>query len=212
VAEQFARGRLAAALALFAALPAWATTVYVTSVGAMDAQLIVNGQNVRSLRVGEVSPEGVKLSDIRESAAILVIDGRAMSLRIGESTVTQTVLAADARGHFVTTAHINGVAVPAIIDTGATLVSLSAAHAQRMGIDYLRGVPGTTQTANGTMNVYLVNLSHVQVGEIAFSNVPGAVAVGAGAQQTPVLIGMSFLRHVEMRRAGNTMTLLRADR
>ena len=36
--------------------------------------------------------------------------------------------------------------------------------------------------------------------------------VDAAAQQTPVLIGMSFLRHVDLRRSGNTMLLIRADR
>ena len=202
----------AAALSTLGALPAWGTTVYVTSVGASAVQLIVNGSNVRSLQIGEVSPEGVKLADIRDGAAILEVDGRTMSMRIGQSTVTQTVLTADGQGHFVTTARINGVAVRAIIDTGATFVSLNVADAQRMGIDYLRGKPGTSQTANGPVTAYVVNLAHVQVGDIAFANVAGSVSVNATAQQTPTLIGMSFLRHVEMRRSGNTMTLTRADR
>jgi aspartyl protease family protein len=206
------RALAAAALSMLGALPAWGTTVYVTSVGTGDVQLIVNGSNVRSLQIGEVSPEGVKLSDIRNGVAILEVDGRTMSMRIGQSTVSQTVLTADGRGHFVTTARINGVPVQALIDTGATLIALNIADAQRMGIDYLRGKPGITQTANGPVAVYVVNLAHVQIGDIAFSNVQGSVSVGAAAQQTPTLIGMSFLRHVEMRRSGNTMTLTRADR
>ncbi len=197
---------------MLAALPAWGTTVYVTSIGHDEVQLIVNGQNVRALRIGEVSPEGVKLTDVRSGMAILEIDGRPMSMRIGQSTVTQTILTSDGRGHFLTTARINGVPVQALIDTGATLVSLNIADAQRMGIDYLRGKPSTSQTANGPVTVYVVNLAHVQIGDIAFSNIQGSVAVNPTAQQAPTLIGMSFLRHVEMRRSGNTMTLMRADR
>ena len=200
------------ALWILGALPAWGTTVYVTSVGSSDVQLVVNGQNVRLLQIGETSPEGVKLADIQNGVAVLVVDGRTMNMRIGQSTVTQAVLTADTRGHFVTIARINGVAVQAMIDTGATLISLNVADAQRMGIDYLRGKPGITQTANGPVSIYVVNLAHVQIGDIGFSNLAGAVAVSASAQQTPVLIGMSFLRHVEMRRSGNTMTLSRADR
>lgn len=203
---------IAAMVATVAAAPAWATTVYVTSVGHSEVQLIVNGQAVRSLRIGEMSPEGVKLTDIQNGVAVLEVDGRTLSLRLGQSTVSQTVLRADAQGHFVTTARINGVAVNALIDTGATFVSLTAADAQRMGIDYLQGRRSVSQTANGPMTVYLVNLAHVQVGDIAFANVQGSVAVDRAAQQVPALIGMSFLRHVEMRRAGNTLTLLRADR
>lgn len=165
-----------------------------------------------SLRIGEVSPEGVKLLDIQNGIATLEVDGRAMNMRIGQSTVTQTVLTADGLGHFVANARINGIPVRALIDTGATFVSLNVADAQRMGINYSQGKRSVTQTANGQTSVYLVTIAHVQVGDIAFSNIPGSVAVDAAAQQTPALIGMSFLRHVEMRRSGNTMTLMRADR
>jgi predicted aspartyl protease len=50
----------------------------------------------------------------------------------------------------------------------------------------------------------------VQVGDILLTNVEGKV-LDAGVQQLPfVLIGMSFLRQVEMRRSGDTMTLQRA--
>ena len=201
-----------AAVAILTALPAWGTTVYVTSIGYADVQLIVNGQNVRFLQIGEVSPEGVKLRDIQNGMAVLEVDGRVMNMRIGQSTITQTVLTADAQGHFVANARINGFPVRALIDTGATFVSLSVADAQRMGINYLQGKRSVSQTANGLVSVYLVNIAHVQVGDIAFSNIPGSVAVDATAQQTPALIGMSFLRHVEMRRSGNTMSLTRADR
>ena len=201
-----------AAAAMLTALPAWGTTVFVMSIGYGDAQFKINERNLYTLRIGETSPEGVKLLDIRDGVATLEIDGRAMNMRIGQSTVTQTVLTADAQGHFVATARINGVPVRALIDTGATFVSLNVADAQRMGINYLQGKRSATQTANGLTTVYLVTIAHVQVGDLAFSNILGSVAVDATAQQTPTLIGMSFLRYVEMRRAGNTMTLSRADR
>jgi aspartyl protease family protein len=182
------------------------------SVGYSDVQLKVNDRNLYALRIGEVSPEGVKLLDIRDGIATLEVDGRAMNMGIGQSTVTQTVLMADGQGHFIVNARINGVPVRGLIDTGATLVMLNAADAQRTGINYLQGKRGVAQTANGPATVYLVTIPHVQVGDIAFSNIAGSVAVDPGAQQAPALIGMSFLRHVEMRRSGNTMTLMRADR
>jgi hypothetical protein len=65
-----------AASAMICVFPAWATTVYVTSVGYAEVQLIVNGQNLRSLRIGEESPEGVKLTDVQNGVAVLEIDGR----------------------------------------------------------------------------------------------------------------------------------------
>ena len=206
------RALIAAACAMLAALPAWATTVYVMSVGYGDAQVRVNDRSLYVLRIGEVSPEGVKLVDVQNGVAVLQVDGRVMNMRIGQSTSTQTVLTADGQGHFFTTVLINGVPVRAVIDTGATHISIGIADAQRMGINYLQGKRSVTQTANGLVNIYLVNLAHVQVGDLAFANITGSVSVDATAQSTPVLVGMSFLRHVDMRRSGNTMLLIRADR
>jgi aspartyl protease family protein len=201
-----------AAFAMLAALPAWATSVYVMSVGYGDAQVRINDRSLYVLRIGEVSPEGVKLIDVQNVVAVLQVDGRVMNMRIGQSTSTQTVLTADGQGHFFTTVLINGVPVRGVIDTGATHISLGVADAQRMGLNYQQGQHGVSQTANGLINVYLVNIPHVQVGDIALSNITGSVRVDATAQQTPVLIGMSFLRHVDLRRSGNTMLLIRADR
>ncbi len=69
----------------------------------------INDRSLQTLRIGEVSPEGVKLLDVRDGIATLEVDGRAINMRIGQSTMTQTVLTADAQGHFVTTARINGM-------------------------------------------------------------------------------------------------------
>jgi aspartyl protease family protein len=99
-----------------------------------------------------------------------------------------------------------------LIDTGATYVTLSAADALRTGIDYLRGARSVSQTANGAIMVYIVNFAHVQVGDIALANVPGLVVEEGAGQRMPALIGMSFLRHVEMRQAGNTLVLQRPER
>jgi aspartyl protease family protein len=195
------------AFALAASLPAVAQTLLMMGLSARDAQLMIDNRTVRTLRIGETTPEGVKLVDIRNGVAQLEANGRQVSMRLGDSTQAQTVLTADRQGHFVTTIRINGVPATGIVDTGATDISLSAADAQRMGINYLQGRRAVAHTANGQIMVYLVNLAHVQVGDIAFNNVQGSVRQDGSA---PVLIGMSFLRHVEMRRSGNTLTLTRA--
>jgi aspartyl protease family protein len=188
---------------------AWAATVFVMSVAGNQAQIIVDNRNVRTLRVGETSPEGVKLLEIRGGAAVLEVNGRPIALSIGQSTVAETVLQADARGHFVVNAVINGIPKRGVIDTGATHVSMSMDHARSLGIDLRGAQRGITQTANGQAFVYLVNLGSVQVGDIVLQNVPGQVSEG-GAERLPmVLVGMSFLRQVDMRRSGNSMTLSR---
>jgi len=185
-----------------------ATDVFVTSISASEVQLIVDGQTLRTLRPNDVSPEGVKLIEIRSGAAVLQIDGRAVQLGLGQATQRSTRLQADPRGHFVVTATINGVPVPAMIDTGATSVSINWNQALQMGIDPRQGQRAVTQTANGPAAVWVVTLARVQVGDIILLNVPGAVS--ESADRAPIaLIGMSFLRHVEMRRSGDTMTLSR---
>ena len=179
------------------------------SISPAQVQLIVDGKAVRVLRPNEVSPEGVKLLDIRSGAALLEIDGRAVQLGLGQATTRATVLRADPRGHFLVTAMINGVPVPAMIDTGATAILVNWNQALQMGIDPRQGRRVVSQTANGPAAAWLVTFARVQVGEIVLANVPGAVAEG-GAERVPtVLIGMSFLQHVDMRRSGDTMTLSR---
>ena len=193
-------------LALLAPLQAMAATVFVMSVGNGQAQLVIDNRTVRVLRVGETSPEGVKLADIRGNAAVLEVNGRPIMLTIGQSTVAETVLQADPRGHFVVNAVINGVTLLGVIDTGATHVSMGMDHARQLGLDLRGAQRGMSQTANGAVPVYLVTLGSVQIGDIVLRNVSGSVSE-SGAPM--VLVGMGFLKNVEMRRSGSTMTLSR---
>ena len=67
-------------------------------------------------------------------------------------------------------------------------------------------------TANGSVPAYVVNIARVQIGEIVVANVPGIVQEGSGtiAKDVEVLLGNSFLQHVQMRRVGNTMVITKA--
>ena len=207
--SELRKNLLIAALGVLAAAEASATNVYVTSVTPSQVQVIVNGTTLRALRVGDTSPEGVRLLEVRGSAAVMEVDGRPISLAIGQSTQLQTTLQADRSGQFTTQALVNGVPVPAVIDTGATHVALNMAHASRMGID-LRGAKRiVSHTANGPSPAYAVTLASVQVGDIVLRNVPGTVVEGGDRTLPIVLIGMSFLQHVDMRRSGAVMTLTR---
>jgi aspartyl protease family protein len=192
-----------------AAADAAATDVFVTSISPTQVQLVVDRKHTRTLRPNEVSPEGVKLIEIKSGAAVLQIDGRAVQLGLGQSSERSATLRADGRGHFVVNAFINNVPVAAMIDTGASGVLVNWNQALQMGIDPRQGQRVLTQTANGRAYVYAVTFARVQVGDIVLANVPGAVTEGGVDKLPVVLIGMSFLRHVEMRRSGDTMTLSR---
>jgi len=198
-------------LALFVAAAAWAQSVFVVSLSSSQAQIVVNGTAARSLWIGETSPEGVTLSDIRSGLASFEAGGRRFTLGLGQSSVAETVLRASSSGHFFANAALNGVTFPAVIDTGATLVVLNSDQAERMGIDLRQSQRVTTHTANGPAPAYVITLTSVQVGEIGLLNVPAMVLEGGAEKLPAVLIGMSFLKHFEMRRAGQTMTLTRSN-
>ena len=112
----------------------------------------------------------------------------------------------DERGHFVTTGTMNGGTVQFLVDTGATMISMGRGDARRVGIDYRKGQKGLSNTANGVAPVYKVKIDTVRVGEITLNNVDALVH----DQDLPwVLLGMSFLNRVEMRREGDNLTLIK---
>lgn len=122
-----------------------------------------------------------------------------------------TILTADARGHFITMGNVNGAPVRMMVDTGATAVSMSAEEAWRIGLSYLNGERVRLSTANGVVTGYRVMLDTVEVGNITLNQVEGVVQESSiGVSGMPfVLLGMSFLNRVEMKREGTGLTLIK---
>jgi len=209
--KNFIPALAAMALGLLVQAAAWAQSVFVASLSSSQAQIVVNGTAARSLWIGETSPEGVKLADIRNGLASFEAGGRRFTLGLGQSSAAETVLRASSGGHFFADAVLNGVTFPAVIDTGATLVVLNSDQAERIGIDMLQSQRVMTNTANGPAPAYVITLASVQVGEIGLLNVPAMVIEGGQEKLPTVLIGMSFLKHVEMHRTGQIMTLTRSS-
>src|SRR5436853_5643960 len=79
------------ALGLLVQAAAWAQSVFVVSLSSSQAQIVVNGTAARSLWIGETSPEGVTLSDIRSGLASFEAGGRRFTLGLGQSSVAETV-------------------------------------------------------------------------------------------------------------------------
>ena len=177
------------------------------------AVLVVDRGLPRTVSAGERTPEGVLLVSADKNRAVIEIDGKRETLEMGQHFETAgatasrnaVTLASDSRGHFLTDGSVNGGHVRFLVDTGATYVSLPAQDAQRLGIDYLKGRRGVSQTANGQALVYRVTLDSVRLGDITVYNVEGLVHASAGLDVA--LLGMSFLNRTEMRREGQTLTL-----
>jgi len=205
---------LAGALACSCAV-AWATDVSVVGLFPGKAVVVVNGGAPRTMSVGTGAADGLKLIAVDSAGATLEFDGKRHHLAIGEQAMSTArddnasavvKLRADGRGHFVASGAVNGSSIRFVVDTGATLVSLSAADAVRAGIQYRRGEPGMVLTANGPTQVWRVKLNTLQIGDITLHDVDAAVH----AVDLPIaLLGMSFLNRMEMNRDGETMTLRR---
>lgn len=208
-----ARNCSAAALAL-AALGAQAAEVsFVGAIGDKAAILVIDGAAPRTVKVGQKLGEVTVLEVGRERAIVEVAGARLVLQRgqlyqaaSGAGDRQSTVLAADSRGHFLAEGAVNGNPVRFVVDTGATVVALPAHEARRLGIDYRKGLPGTTRTAGGVVPVYRVTFDRVKVGAIELFSVDGLV-IEHGLDIA--LLGMSFLSRVEMRNEGQTMTLIR---
>jgi aspartyl protease family protein len=110
--------------------------------------------------------------------------GRTVALRAGPM------------GHFETNVVINGRSVPAVVDTGATTVAISADTARQLGVLPPQSafvVP--ISTANGSLHAAPVTLSEVRVGSIAVRNVQAVVIPGKALGIT--LLGMTFLSRLQ---------------
>jgi aspartyl protease family protein len=177
--------------------------------------LTIDGGAPRIVAVGAKTREGIKVIATEGDTATFEIDGKRRVLRVGQNVAEQAsetgpakvILTADAQGHFYTTGYINGKSVRFVVDTGATLIALGADDARRIGLDPDKGTPALTSTANGQIKVSLVRLDSVRVGEVVLHNVEAAVHPNA---LPVVLLGMSFLNRMEMRRSAGTLTLIRS--
>jgi aspartyl protease family protein len=192
-----------------------------TGVAAMDVNVVglfpnkavvqIDGGKLQTLSVGQKTAEGVVLVSVEHESATFDIDGQRMTLGLGHARMKASTAAAavmvmaDERGQFATNGEINGIAIRFWVDTGASLVALPAIEARRLGLDYRKGAPVLMSTANGTAAGYRVTLDTVRLGEVTVNGVDAVVMEGEGL---PVaLLGMSFLRRMDIKREGEIMTL-----
>ncbi|TCV82354.1 retropepsin-like aspartic protease family protein [Sulfurirhabdus autotrophica] len=201
-------------LILLSVMPvAHATDVSVTGLFSGKALVSINGGSPRMLTAGGKIQDGVKLISADSNSANLEIDGKRQTLLMGqgisshasESEKPSVTIVADIQGHFMTSGSVNGASTRFLVDTGASTVSMGTDEARRLGINYLKGERAFTSTANGIAPVYKVMLNTVKIGNISLNQVEGTIIEGQGLPIT--LLGMSFLKRLDMKRAGTTMTL-----
>ena len=190
--------RLAAVLPLLAlALPAVpalaAPSVALNGMIGTSALLVINGGAPRAVAPGS-AVQGVKVISTQGDEAVVEIEGKRLTLRVGEApgkvqgsapsaSGNRIILTADSRGHFFTDGAINGRPIRFMVDTGASYVALSESMAQNLGLNY--------KSAQRVNNVMVYNIDAV----ITPANMPAA------------LLGNSFLNKFHMERNGSRMEL-----
>jgi aspartyl protease family protein len=102
------------------------------------------------------------------------------------------VVSRDARGHFLLDARVDGRHLSFMVDTGASVVALTASDAARLGIhpaphEFLAEV----RTANGTVHAAPTQLDAVEVGDLVVRDVAALVLPDGALSDN--LLGLSFL-------------------
>ena len=188
----------------------------VSLAGQMGAKaLLVIDDQTQMLAVGE-SARGVRLLRWQDGAAVVESGGLQRSLQVGgsparlapsgraASSTREVFIPVTSGGHFVTSGSINGRPVRFMVDTGATLVALSQAEAERIGVVYRDGERVMMNTANGSVPAHRVTLGQLRLGNVELANV---AAIVLPAAMPMVLLGNSVLARFQMRRENDVMRL-----
>ena len=158
---------------------------------------------------------GVTLLEATSEVAVIEINGQrqevVVSQRITGNYQTpserQVRIPRDSRMQYQSQAEINGRRVKVLVDTGANVVAMNSIQARALGIDYQSGAPSQVETAAGVVDAWMVTLNSVDVGGIRVNSVRASVI--EGSHPATILLGMTFLRHVEMHESDGILLLSR---
>ena len=200
--------------ALLAAPALAATQLNVVGLFSNKAVIAINGSAPQTISAGQTK-NGVKLISADSESATFLVEGKQQTLKMGQAASiaggsasannSPVSLYADQAGHFFGNLSINGASLKYVVDTGATTVALNSGDAKFAKIDYEKGERINMSTANGEVSAYLVKLNTLKVGTIILNNVDATV--NEGGSPTVVLLGMSALNRLDMKRENSIMTL-----
>ncbi len=201
------------AVALLVSSSAAALDVSVVGLFPNKAVVQIEGGALRTIAVGQKARDDVTLLSVTRDSATFDIQGRRVELGVVSARrqarpvveANYAEVQTNERGDLVADGEVNGKPIRFVVDTGATLITLPAREASRLGLDYQSGQKTMIATANGEVVAYRLKLATVRVGEMSVHDVD---AVIAESNSLPIaLLGMSFLNRVNMKREGSVMTL-----
>ena len=115
----------------------------------------------------------------------------------------ELVLQANRQGQYIANGYINGTSVVFLLDTGANDVSIPAHIAKKIKLPQGRKIQ--FETANGIASGFKTKINKIKIGDIELQNINASI--NPNVRFDEILLGMSFLKHVELVQKNKTMTL-----
>ncbi|MDT8319449.1 MAG: TIGR02281 family clan AA aspartic protease [Xanthomonadales bacterium] len=125
-----------------------------------------------------------------------------MSETIGADGRLQLVLQRERNGHYIANGAINGEQISFLVDTGATDVAVSERTARELGLPF--GPRIGIMTAAGPAPAWGTRLDRVSLGGLFLEDVRATITPGLGRE---ALLGMSFLKHFNIRQEGDRLLI-----
>jgi len=126
-----------------------------------------------------------------------------LNIATGAQGPQQVVLKRNPYGQYVAPGSINGRSVTFLVDTGADHVAVPADIADSLGLE--RGQAIQVITAGGVATAYRTKIERITLGGIQFQNIRGSIVPAMRDQE--ILLGMTFLRHVDFQKKGNELII-----
>lgn len=117
--------------------------------------------------------------------------------------VREVRLQRNAFGHYLANGRINGLPVTFLLDTGASDIAIPEAIARKL--DLPPGPQVRVQTANGIAIAERTRVQSITLGDITLSDLPATIMHNYPSDE--VLLGMAFLKRLELIQKGETLTL-----
>ena len=133
-----------------------------------------------------------RMADDAPSIAVATTAQRAPGPRVP----TTLAVAADYRGHYIVHPSVENYRIQMMVDTGASVVALTAADARALGIkEDASARKVILGTANGTVTGFRTVLREIRLGEIVVRNVDAVVLPERALSIS--LLGNSFLSKLQ---------------
>ncbi len=122
---------------------------------------------------------------------------------ISDQGLREIRLKRNKQGHYLARGRINDQSVTFLLDTGATLVSIPENIARRLSLK--AGTRSYANTANGVIETYNTRLASIGIGNIELYDI--AAQINPHMNTDEILLGMSFLKRLELIQRGDTLTI-----